>query len=479
MKWKPDNHYRGIAVTAFLVVAASMLFYFLLFRTSTLGKGLAMVIEVMNPIIYGYIIAYILNTMLDLIEKGVYKALYRLKCNPGRKVKKTIRMICAFLSLAISIVVVYGIVSSVVPELIRSIRSIILNFQTYVDNVNSFIAETFHNPELDETSGALIDKISESVQNFFSSEMTPRLDALANNVTSGVMNFVTFMKNIFLGVIISMYILIAKEGLLARFRRFIYSVFSIEQGNRILHNLRFADEKFGGFLIGKIIDSVIIGLICYLACLILKMPYTILVSVVIGITNVIPFFGPFIGAIPSALLIFVVDPLKALIFIIFILCLQQFDGNILGPKILGNSVGVSSYMVVLAILIGGGFFGVTGMIIGVPTAAVLIAVIQSGILRRMKAKGLPGDLESYHYVKQINPLTNRIEPFAGPLPNGSLYERIHYRGADVSSFDEPLEGRPWDRTMEQIEEEDYEISGRRPDIREDKTSAEEIFVEEE
>ena len=296
-----------------------------------------------------------------------------------------------------------------------------------------------------------------SFQTWYETDVAPRINSLALSVTSGFVNFFTFMKNILLGMIISIYILISKETMLARFRRFIYAVFTIEKANRILHTLRFADTKFGGFLIGKLIDSVIIGLLCYICCLTLRMPYSTLIAVIIGVTNIIPFFGPLIGAIPCTLLIFVVSPLKSLIFIIFILGLQQFDGNFLGPKILGSSVGVSSYMVILSILIGSGFFGFKGMIISVPLCAVLLALLQTHIVRKAHEKGIPADLESYHYVRQINPETKVVESESAEPDDGGLYEVIRHRDEELKHFDEPILPRPWDRTYEQIAEEDAQI----------------------
>lgn len=446
---------------AFAVVAASMLFYFLLFRTSTLGNGIARVIDVMNPIIYGFIISYLLDPVMTLIEKFAYGIIRRLKLNPGKKRKKVIRIACTFLSVVIGVLIVYALVSSVLPELLKSIRSIVFNFQRYVNNVNHFLDTTIfrNNEELDAKTTAMISEYAQKIQEWLSAEMTPRLDSLANGLTSGILGFVTFVKNIFLGLVVSIYMLIAKESMIARWRRAIFAMFPIPTANRILHNLKFADEKFGGFLIGKVIDSVIIGVICYVCCRMFDFPYQMLISVVIGVTNVIPFFGPFIGAIPSSVLIFVVDPWKALIFIIFILCLQQFDGNFLGPKILGSSVGVSSFMVIIAILIGSGFFGVNGMIIAVPTCAVVVAFVQSAILRKVNSRGLPGDLESYHYVDKINPLTKEIIQEQAGSGGASLYDWIKQRDANIRRYDEPIEARSWDRTIEQIEEEDAELSG--------------------
>ncbi|MBQ6385942.1 MAG: AI-2E family transporter [Lachnospiraceae bacterium] len=460
MNWRNNREAQQIAILAFLVVAASMVFYFFLFRTSSIGVGIGKVLSVLNPVIYGGVIAYILNPQQTVIENTIYKLLYKYDKKPGVKGKNAVRVASVFLSLLILILIIYGLGSIVVPEMVRSIRNIIYNFQRYVNNINTFINTFFKgNEQLDEQTTALINDYAGRLQEWLSSDLSPKIDFVADNLTTGVLSFVAFVKNFFLGMIISVYILAAKENLIARFRRVVYSVFSIKTGNRILFNLRFMDEKFGGFIIGKLIDSAIIGVICYFCCVILRMPYAILVAVVIGVTNVIPFFGPFIGAIPSTVLIFVVSPFKALIFIIFILILQQFDGNVLGPRILGSSVGISSFMVVLAILIGGGFLGVTGMVIGVPFAAVFSALFQGWMLRRMRDKNLPGDLESYHYLKEINPINHELIDEDNEKNDMSLYDRIRFRDEIVRSFDEPLKERSWERKMEDIEREDSEIDG--------------------
>ncbi len=459
VEWKPNKNYASIAVTIFLVIAASMLLYFILFRTTTLGAVLRKIFAVFMPVIYGFVIAYILNPVMVLLEKLFFKSFIRMGTKPSDRAKKGVRVASSFIALFLSLFLLYLLISSIVPELIHSIRNIVLNFPTYVQNVNKFINDTFHNPELDEKTAAVMDTVVKRVQDFLSSEFVPQLDALASQLSSGVMGVISFFKNFFVGLIISMYLLIAKEGMMARFRRFIYAVFNIETGNRLLFNLRFVDAKFGGFLIGKLIDSLIIGVITYFSCVIMRMPYSILISVVIGVTNIIPFFGPFLGAIPCTILIFVISPIKSLIFIIFILCLQQFDGNFLGPKILGNSVGISSYMVILSIIIGGGFFGTTGMVVAVPLCAVLTALIQTFILRRTKAKELPGDLESYHYVEQVNPRTHEFNNGPSYIQDGGLYQKIRFRGNDIRAFDMKIEERPWDRTIEQIEAEDALIRG--------------------
>lgn len=459
MKWVPNKHYRAIALTAFLVIAASMLFYFLLFRTTTLGVVLSKVFSVLSPVIYGFVIAYVLNPVMILAEKGWYMACLRLDRHPGKRMKKAIRVICTFLAVFVLLFLIYGVISSIVPELVHSIRNIIVNFQTYSDNITKFFDDLFKNQPVDETTQQMFDNAVKAVQDWFGRDMAPQMNSLANNLTSGVFNLLSFMKNFVLGLIISVYILIAKENMVARFRRVLFSILPIRTANRILYTLRFADLKFGSFLIGKLIDSMLIGVICYFACFFMRMPYSILIAVVIGVTNIIPFFGPFLGAIPCTILIFVVNPVKSLIFIIFILCLQQFDGNFLGPKILGNSVGVSSYMVILSILIGGGFFGPAGMLFGVPVCAVILSLIETSIMRSAKGKRIPVDLESYHYAKLINPVTKEVVQEFYEYKASGIYASILYRGQELRQFDEPLTKRPWERSYEQIAQEDAEING--------------------
>ena len=460
MRWKHSKEYRQIGITAFLVVAASMLLYFLLFRTSSLGVGISKILTVLNPVIYGFIIAYILNPQETIIENAAYKLLHRFGVKSDFKWKKSVRLTCVVLSLLIFILIIYGLISTIMPELVRSVRNIIYNFQNYANNINHFIDTYLHiNQELDEQTTAMISEYAIKIQEWLLSNLNPRIDSIADNLRSGVMSFVAFLKNFFLGMIISIYILVSKEVLLARFRRIIYSIFPVKTGNRILFNIRFMDEKFGGFIIGKLIDSVIIGFICYFCCGLLNMPYQVLISVFIGVTNLIPFFGPFIGAIPTTLLIFVVSPVKALIFVIFIVVLQQFDGNFLGPRILGSSVGVSSFMVILAILVGGGFLGVPGMLVGVPLAAVISAFIQGHVLHRMRDRKLPGDINSYHNLQEINPITGEVIPINYTKEDMSLYDWIRYRDEIVRSFDEPLREYSWERTMADIDREDAVIDG--------------------
>ncbi len=453
--------YKRIGITAFLVIAASMLFAFLLFRGSTFFAGIQKFFEVVNPIVYGFVIAYILDPQMTFFESLIYTVIGKTKWKPQKKGKQTIRIISAIFAVLFAIWIVYELLALVVPELINSIRNIILNIPIYQRNINNFIDQYFSGNEIvDERTTELINNAIAQLQTWINDTATPQLNQLAGSLTSQIFDFVTFLKNIFLGLIVSIYVLISKESMVARLRRFIYAIFKIPTANRILSNLRFIDEKFGGFIIGKVIDSVIIGIICYVVLKVMGMPFTMLISVVIGVTNIIPFFGPFIGAVPAAVLIFVVNPIQALYFIIFIIILQQIDGNLLGPRILGSSVGVSSFMVIVAILIGSGFFGVLGMIIGVPLSAILTAVLEGFIMRQMAKKKLPGDLETYHYVDNINVKTKEIINESTERPTKNLYESIKYRSPELRAYDEPLESYPWERTMDEILAEDAQMQGK-------------------
>ena len=219
---------------------------------------------------------------------------------------------------------------------------------------------------------------------------------------------VKLLFNTIIGLIVSVYVLMEKEKFIGQSKKIIYAIFKPERGNIIVRTVRKSNQIFGGFITGKILDSVIIGVICYVVLLIMNMPYTVLVSVIVGVTNVIPFFGPYIGAIPSFIIIALANPLQGLYFLIFIIILQQFDGNILGPKILGNSTGLSSFWVVFAILIGGGMFGVPGMILGVPTFAVIYYIVRNIVNYFLRKRSLPDKTDEYIMLVDIDTKTNAM-----------------------------------------------------------------------
>ena len=209
-------------------------------------------------------------------------------------------------------------------------------------------------------------------------------------------------------IIVSIYILGNIEGFSASAKKLMYTVFSVEAAEKLREGLNFTDKTFMGFINGKLLDSAIIGLICYIGCALLNIPYALLVSVIVGVTNVIPFFGPFIGAVPSALLILLVDPLKCLIFVIFIIVLQQLDGNVIGPKILGSSIGINGFWVMFSIILGGGLFGFWGMLLGVPVFVVIYTALGRLVTKKLVKRDLPTDTDEYMNIDHIDPVTREI-----------------------------------------------------------------------
>ena len=209
-----------------------------------------------------------------------------------------------------------------------------------------------------------------------------------SGVINQVVGFFGVVMNFFVGCVVAVYVLMSKEVFLRQIKKIIYAFSSKDGAAMIIEILKHSNEIFGGFISGKFIDSLIVGILCYIGCVIMAMPYVALISVIIGVTNIIPFFGPYIGLIPSAFLIMLYDPWKGLIFIVFILILQQVDGNYIGPKILGNSTGLSPFWIIVAIRLGGGLFGVLGMLLGVPTFAVIYYLIKSFVNYRLENKGI-------------------------------------------------------------------------------------------
>ena len=250
-----------------------------------------------------------------------------------------------------------------------------------------------------------------TAQEYLTTNILPQMQEMLKNISAGVFELINFLKNFLIGAIVSLYLMADKEGFTAKAKMLTYAVFNTQHANFIIHSMRFTNKTFIGFFTGKILDSAIIGVLCYIGMSFLNMPYTLLISVIIGVTNVIPFFGPYLGAIPSIFLILLVDPLQAIYFAIFILVLQQFDGNILGPKILGDSTGLSSFMVIVAILIGGGLFGIPGMIIGVPVFAVLYAAWEKFLFHLLARKDFPQDENTYMNIDRLNPETKEPVQF--------------------------------------------------------------------
>lgn len=383
---------RGM--TMFLVIMACVVLYFALLRLDSITNAVSMVIDVLKPILYGMVIAYLLNPIVKQVDRILVPRLE--KYMQKNRAKKCSRGIGVILSLVFLFALITALCNMLIPELVKSIRDLIITLPGQLNNV----VDWFNHLQASDTAMGILmrnalEEGTTTLQNWLRTDLMPQVNTIMSNLTVGVLNILNEVLNFLIGLIVSVYLLFSKEQYSAQCKKMTYAFLKTNHANMLLHLTKKSNEIFGGFIIGKIIDSAIIGVLCFIGLSLIKMPYTLLVSVIVGVTNVIPFFGPYIGAIPSAFLILLSDPKKGLYFIIFILVLQQIDGNVIGPKILGNSTGLSPFWVVFSILIGGGMFGFVGMIMGVPTFAVIYYIISMITSQRLECKNLP--LTTVHY----------------------------------------------------------------------------------
>ena len=411
MKFNFNKKYLYWGLTGAFSIIAGILFYYILFHSESLSAAVSSFIKISMPIIDGLILAYLITPVMNTIERKIVRPLYKKSKVPmTKKNDKQIRAFSILITLVVIFVVIYEFFSLIIPELIRSIQSIIFQFPMYVSNLAAWAAGLLeNNPELESIFNELFNKYSAMLTDFLNTTVLPKVNSLIISLSTGVIDFFKAMWNFIIGFIISIYILGSKETFAGQAKKIIYAFFDSPTANQIISNVRFIHATFGGFISGKIVDSIIIGIICFACTSIIGTPYAILVSVIVGVTNIVPFFGPWLGGIPSALLILMVNPIQCLYFVILILVIQQFDGNILGPKILGGSTGLSGFWVIFSITIFGGIFGILGMIVGVPIFAVLYAGFKALVNKQLAKKELPTETQPYMTVGSITEENSFVE----------------------------------------------------------------------
>lgn len=415
-KFRWDKKYLYWGITAFLVVAAAMLFYLFLSNLGVLGSFFGKLLNILSPFVWGLVIAYLLDPLMKIYERSFFtplgKRMYSGKADGVKRLRKFSRGMAVFLAVLTLVAVFAATVWLIVPRLYQSLESMVLNSSTYIRKAYGWFGRILANyPTLESDITSTFGNVSENFVNWLKSTLLPQLNDVVTNVTSGVYYFFKGIYNVIIGIIVSVYVLYNKEAFGAHWKKFIYCIFSLEVSKKILDSLEFIDKVFIGFISGKILDSAIIGIICYVACLILRMPYSILVAFIVGITNIIPFFGPLIGAIPSAVIILMDSPIKALVFLIAIFIIQQFDGNILGPKILGSSVGVNGFWIMFSIILGAGLFGFVGMLLGVPVFVVIYTGIKALVNKKLRRSGLPAESGYYSNIRHLDPDTGEPVPW--------------------------------------------------------------------
>ena len=402
-----DKKYLYWGITAFCVIAAATIFYMALNYLDLLKQGFASLIRVLSPFIWGLVISYLLSPLVRFLQNKAFGPLLEKAFSKSpEKGRKAARILAVVFAEIIMLALITGLFFLIIPQLYSSIETIVINSPTYIESLTNWVNKMLTDfPEVRDYVVDMLGDVNTDLVSWLQTTILPRLGSLLSNVGTGVRYVVTGVYNLVIGIIVSVYLLSNREAFIASAKRILYSILSVDTAKRFLNVLRFADRTFIGFINGKLLDSAIIGLICYIGCSILQMPYALLVSVMIGITNIIPFFGPLIGAVPSALIILMVDPVKCLVFVIFVILLQQLDGNIIGPKILGNSVGINGFWVMFSIIIGAGFFGFWGMVLGVPVFVVIYTIIKESVRRKLLRNDLPTDEASYTNLDYIDPVT--------------------------------------------------------------------------
>ena len=403
-KFSEQPHYFQWGLTAFCVIGCCVLVAFVLIKLPFIWNVVKKLFGALSPFIYGFVMAYLLMPVFNMLYRRIQPPMSR-KFAHGTRIAKGIS---SLLTLIIGLAVVAGLLWMVLPQLVVSIFSIVESADTYMNDVSNWVTGLLKdNPVIARNFMQVYEQFSEQLVNWVQNIALPHLVTMM----TGVVTTVSVVVDILIGIIIALYILNGKETFCAQAKKMTYSLFSIERANSIIERVAYIHRVFGGFITGKLIDSLIIGVLCFIGMrvmmsvglLTIESSFALLISVIIGVTNIIPFFGPFIGAIPSALLILLVDPWKCLIFVIFIIILQQVDGNIIGPKILGGSIGINGFWVMFSIIMFGGLFGFWGMLLGVPVFVVIYTGITRLVNKHLRKKDLPDDPEMYSDLDHIDP----------------------------------------------------------------------------
>lgn len=443
MKYRWDKKYLHWGVTIFLVVLAGMACFGAFFQFPALLGTVKWILGVFTPVWYGLVIAFLLNPLMKFFEKlyiRIFQKQFRKAKHPAR-FRSICRAVCVLLAVLVMLAIIAGLLWMVIPQLISSVEGIFGNFESYYANLQHWLNGTLkNNQDFAGVIGVAIEKGFEAAKTWINNNVISQIDNIISGVTSGILSFFVVLKDLIIGFIIAIYLLFSKEKFIGQLKKTTYALMKKERANALIRTGQDANHYFGGFIIGKILDSAIIGALCFILMSIFQMPFAPLVSAIIGVTNIIPFFGPFIGAIPSGILILMVDPMQCLYFIILIIVLQQFDGNILGPKILGDSTGLSGFWVIFAIVVFGGLFGVFGIVIGVPVFALIYSWFTRRITQSLKKRKMALDTHTY-------------------MESGCIYEDDPEIDVDGEHYSTPVKVDPAKREAENQRHAKKKVSG--------------------
>lgn len=411
MKFKWNKSYLGWGLTAFAVILASTIIIFILVNQNSVAAGIGNFFNSLVPIFYGFIFAYLLCPIVNFFDTRVFGRIFVKKAKSVHHesekhglqtfVKnKAARVLSILVTLVIVLVILTGVISAILPQLETTIRTLAFNIPSYIATTTDWIASAFTSfPDLGAEVTDIVNQTLVALRDFLSNAILPQVGDYLGTLTNGIMSVIGIFMNLLLGLVISIYCLYSKELFSAQAKKLLYSVVKVSHANKFIDAVRRIHHSFGSFLTGTLIDSFVVACVTFIVTTLFKVPFALLVSVMMGLTNIIPYFGPFIGAVPSAFLILMEDPFKCLIFIIIILVIQNLNGNVLSPRILGENIGLPSFWIIFALLAGQGLFGFWGLIVGIPIFAVVYSAGKELIASRLTAKGLPSDSDTYTDIK--------------------------------------------------------------------------------
>lgn len=440
-----EKKYFKWGLTVFLTALAILCVVFFFWKNDSIKSGLDTFNAAFAPLFYGLIIAYLLCPIMNWIEEKcmipLFGKLHWFEEGKDPKRKKHIRVFSVAATFVIVLALLYFFFASVIPEVISSIKNIVAHYPVYTKNLTDWFNKILKKyPDLQGITNQLVSSYTSETDDWLNDSLLPAITKLIPNIgdvllsfSSSIIKFGKFLFNFLVGLMISIFVLNSKEKFGSFCVKLCYAFMERPTANRFIESVRFVHRTFIGFLSGKVVDSFIIGCLSFIVLTLMRMPYTILISIIIGVTNIIPFFGPIFGAIPSTIILLMVDPKLALYFLIFVVILQQFDGNILGPIILSQTTGVTTFWIIVSITVFSGFFGVPGMIIAVPVTAVIFSFVNKITDNKLIKKELPVEAEKYFEVGEITeegvfthyePPVKPVKEKKGPSKFGLLMKKL-------------------------------------------------------
>ena len=434
---KKDNKYFKLGLTLLMVIVVSVLFFVILTNLKTVGAGVKKLLGIVSSVIYGFAFAYIMNPIMVATERLVNRIFSKGNITE-RALRRLSRALGVLTALIVFISVVYGLLAMVVPRMIDSLIELFSpeNLDSYYQKITAWINNVTRDTPLEEwvRNNDVLLKLQEWI--------TKKIDLVSaiNTAALSVYGFAKSVFNMIIGIVVAVYLLISKEKFLAQAKKIVVASFKQSRADRLMEIGRLANKSLGGFLVGKLIDSLIIGILSYIGMTILRLPYALISSVFVGLSNIIPFFGPIIGIVIGGILILLQSPVQALYFVIFEFALQQVDGNIIGPRILGERLGISDFWILVSITVFGGLFGFPGMLLGVPVFTVIYAIIAQNVNESLQKKNLPVRTDLYYTIETVEDLEKYQKEFAESTVfySGDSFE-TEYDPDDDIEYDGPEE----------------------------------------